>query len=407
LFPDRYDFLTSDEVLLGFITCVCAFRLAIMVTESDVKNPWLRLFDEFRIGTGINLITQALLNYLDILTRSMFLIVFGGVFAASLLAIARRFLPSGDATLQAGTVMVGFDRSSAEIVPLLSYPLVGSVGGGSYFPGTPAIDYAQFEATLARLQPKQIVVSADGAGRIDPSALLTLRLHGASVNSTCELYETLLGRVCCAGREPVDLLLSEAQSGNTQAMAFQAIYTNLIGLILLIAVSPVIAVTTVASALFSGPGPIIEMEERSGFRNIPFQRMRFRTRRTDGTRAYTRVGRVISRLHLADLPLLFNIVRGEMALFGPRPVRREFAARLTGIMPFYSMRFAVKPGIINWGAVQSSRYQVCSCALTEIEYDLYYVKHGSPLLDFEILMRLIFGGKRSQDSHVAFAPAAR
>jgi lipopolysaccharide/colanic/teichoic acid biosynthesis glycosyltransferase len=407
LFPDHFDFLTTDELLLGFFTSAFAFRLAILVTESDVKNPWLRLFDEFRIGTGINLITQALLNYLDILTRSMFLIVIGGMFAASLLAIARRFFPARDDKVQTGTVMVGFDRSSAEMAPLLPYPLVGLVGGQSYFPGTPTVDYSQFETSMAQWQPKQIVVTAEGAARIDPSALLTLRLNGASVNSTCELYESLLGRVSCAGREPVDLLLSEAQSGNSQAMAFQAIYTNLIGLILLIAASPLIAVTTVAIALFSGPGPIIEMEGRSGFRNIPFQRMRFRTRRTDGTLAYTRIGSLISRLRLADLPLLFNIVRGEMALFGPRPVRREFASRLTEIMPFYSMRFAVKPGIINWGAVQSSRYQDCACVLTEIEYDLYYVKHGSPLLDFEILMRLIFGGNRSQDSPAEFAQAAR
>ena len=406
LFPDHFDFLTSQEVLLGFFTCVCGFRLAIMVTESDVKNPWMRLVYEFQVGTGINLITQAVLNYLDILTRSLFLIVVGGAFAASLLAIARRFIPSRGDKLQAGTVMVGFDRSSAEILRLLPYPLVGLVGGPSDSAGTPTADYSRLEEILAHWQPKQIVVTADGAGRIDPSSLLTLRLSGARVNSTSELYEALLGRVCCTGREPVDLLLSEAQSGNTQAMALQAIYTNLIGLILLILLSPLIAATTIAIALFSGPGPIIVMDGRSGFRNIPFRRMHFRTRRTDGARAYTRIGSVISRLHLADLPLLFNIVRGEMALFGPRPVRTEFVGRMTEMIPFYSMRFAVKPGIINWGAVQSSRYQVCASALAEIEYDLYYVKHGSPLLDFEILMRLIFGVKRGQDSRMDFAAAA-
>src|SRR5260370_29474803 len=67
LFPDHFDFLTSEEVLLGFFTCVCGFRLAIMVTESDVNNPWMRLAYEVPVGTRINLITPALLNYVDTL----------------------------------------------------------------------------------------------------------------------------------------------------------------------------------------------------------------------------------------------------------------------------------------------------------------------------------------------------
>src|SRR5579872_6302294 len=172
LFPDNFDFLTYEEVLLGFFTSVCGFRLAIMVTESDVKNPWMRLIYEFQVGTGINLITQAVLNYLDVLTRSLFLIVVGGVFAASLLAIARRLFASRDEKLQAGTVMVGFDRSSAEILRFLPYPLVGLIGGSSDSRGTPVADYSRLEESLTQWQPKQVVVTADGAERIDPSTLL-------------------------------------------------------------------------------------------------------------------------------------------------------------------------------------------------------------------------------------------
>jgi lipopolysaccharide/colanic/teichoic acid biosynthesis glycosyltransferase len=71
------------------------------------------------------------------------------------------------------------------------------------------------------------------------------------------------------------------------------------------------------------------------------------------------------------------------------------------------MRAAVEPGIINWGAVQSRRYQVCTCALTEIEYDLYYVKHGSLLLDFEILTRLFFGPAHRKDSPPELAPTVQ
>src|SRR5271155_4849143 len=114
LFPDNFDFLTSDEGLLGFFTSVCTFWLAVKVTESDdVKNLRRGPFNEFCMGTGLILIVQALLNYLDVLTRSFFLIVVGGALAASLLWIARRLIPLRGAQSQTGTVMVGFDRSSA------------------------------------------------------------------------------------------------------------------------------------------------------------------------------------------------------------------------------------------------------------------------------------------------------
>lgn len=405
LFPDLFDFLTSDEIVLGFLTSVGTFWIAVRLTGFDsVQRDWGTVATAFCVGTGTSLIVQAWLNYLDILTRSIFLIVVGGVFASVMLWIAGRIMPSRGEEFQARTVMIGFDHVSAELVWFLPYPLAAVVGDRSYPPGSQAIPYGELKSALEQFRPQQIVVTRDGAGQVDSSALLYQRLRGARVNSTLELYEDLLGRVCCADRQPVDLLLSQALSGNQQAMLFQAIYTNLIGLAFLLAVFPVLAAVFVF-ALLSGSGGILEAEECCGFRNIPFLRLRFRTRRADGT--YHPAGRLIRWLHLTGAPLLFNIIRGEMALFGPRPVRSEFAARLREIIPFYSMRFAVKPGIISWGGALSPGSGDRSSVLTEIESDLYYVKHGSPLLDLEILLRLIFPAKPRDESQVALAPAGQ
>lgn len=415
IYPDRFDNLTSDEAVLGFLTCVGTFWVAIRLTESDnITNDWLRLTNALCIGTGINLIVQALFNYLDILTRSMFLIVIGGILATTLLAIASSLLPSREGAFQASSLLVGFDHASAKLVGLLPYPVAAVVGDKSTSVA-PEVPYPQFEKTLSAIRPRQIVVTVDSGGWIDPSALLSQRLNGAYVNSSSELYEEMLGRVCCAGRAPVDLLLSKALSGNQEAMAFQAIYTNLLGLGLLILASPVI-LAVAALTLVIGSGPILEREECRGFRNIPFLRMRFRTKRADGS--YHAAGRLIAWLRLTNLPLLFNVIRGEMALFGPCPVRREFADRLAEIVPFYSMRFAVKPGIVDWGDVQAKHTPVAAqpiagsapqprrSVLIGIEYDLYYVKHASPVLDFEILMRLLFEGKRRANSPTELASAA-
>jgi lipopolysaccharide/colanic/teichoic acid biosynthesis glycosyltransferase len=206
------------------------------------------------------------------------------------------------------------------------------------------------------------------------------------------LYESQLHRIYCRGSQPVDLLLSPALSPESRTLAIQAIYTNLIGLCLLIVLSPLLLVVGLAVALFSGAGPVFETVECAGFRNIPFLLLRFRTRRAGKTGRITPIGRLLSRLHLVNLPQLFNVVRGEMALFGPRPVRRAFVQRLTEIMPFYAMRLSVKPGMIGWAPATTD--SAFANELTQIEYDLYYVKHNSPQLDVEILMRTLFGGAR-------------
>ena len=100
----------------------------------------------------------------------------------------------------------------------------------------------------------------------------------------------------------------------------------------------------------------------------------------------TRLGRAITRLHLANLPQLINVVRGEMALVGPQAVRQDFAHFLTGLMPFYSHRFSVKPGIMGWAQLHLTSHGLPSDECLQAEYDLYYIKQGSPWLDGQILL---------------------
>jgi lipopolysaccharide/colanic/teichoic acid biosynthesis glycosyltransferase len=184
----------------------------------------------------------------------------------------------------------------------------------------------------------------------------------------------------------MDLLLSSSLRGDSRTMAIQAIYTNLIGLSFLVAVSPLLLLLSLVIAVSSGGGPVFESVDCAGFRYIPFQRLRFRTLRTDGSGQMTRLGRAITRLHLANLPQLINVVRGEMALVGPRAVRQDLAYFLTGLMPFYSHRFSVKPGIMGWAQLHLSAPGLPSDECLQVEYDLYYIKEGSPWLDGQILL---------------------
>jgi lipopolysaccharide/colanic/teichoic acid biosynthesis glycosyltransferase len=145
----------------------------------------------------------------------------------------------------------------------------------------------------------------------------------------------------------------------------------------------------VAVGFFSGPGPVFEGFECAGFQYIPFRVMRFRTTRLDGTGTMTSAGRLITRLHLTNLPLLLNVVRGDMALVGPRPVRSEFANYLTEVMPFYAHRFSVRPGIVGWAQMHVPKGVRLPDECRQIEYDLFYIKAASLWLDAEIMMESI------------------
>ncbi len=388
-YPDNYGYLTSDEVLLGFVTDVCTVWVGFQLLEATGD---VHFMDLLLVGTGLDLIAQALLNYFALLTRSLFLIVAGVLVSAMLLSLTKRWLRTASAGSPRGILMVGLDPLTQRLASSLGQPVLGMVGDASACPaGIPHLgEESELEEVLERTRPAYILMSDTSLARISPSLLLPQRLRGVMVRTTPGLYESQLQRIYCRGSQPVDLLLSPALSPESRILAIQAIYTNLIGLVLLIVLSPVLFVVSLAVALFSGAGPVFETVECSGFRNIPFLLLRFRTRRSGKKGGATWIGSLISRWHLVNLPQLFNVVRGEMALFGPRPVRRAFAQRLTEIMPFYAMRLSVKPGLIGWAPRPTGL--VFANELTQIEYDLYYVKHNSPQLDAEILMRTLSGG---------------
>ncbi len=412
LFPENYARLTPEELAGGFLVSVVTFWAAVGLCErAGEEDSWPLLFQQFCVGTGLSMVAHAIFNYFQLLTRSFFLIVVGGLFAAILLGIAKLWIfprIQGRAVIPpSGVLIVGSHPMAHALARSLGEPILGAIGSPSYGADStiPVLgEFCQFEEIVSGRRPTHILMAGEAwTATISPSALWQLRLRGVTVSDISGLYEKMFERVYCRGLYPAEMLLSPALSADSRTMAIQAIYTNLIGLFFLIALSPVLAVTTLAVA-FSGPGPILESVECSGFQKISFRLLRFRTRKTDGRGAAARVERIISRLHLVNLPRLINIVRGEMALFGPRPIRREFARQLTEMMPFYSIRFSVKPGLLGWS---QAHLAPAVDELREIEYDMYYIKQASPLLDLEILIRMLFRRRKPESPSAEFARSAR
>jgi lipopolysaccharide/colanic/teichoic acid biosynthesis glycosyltransferase len=172
-------------------------------------------------------------------------------------------------------------------------------------------------------------------------------------------------------------------------MALQSIYSNLLGLLFFVCAVPVLALARVAIRI-SSRGPATISELCAGMDGIPFTASRLRCTETDNPRKATAVGRCIRALHLEYLPRIGNVVRGEMSLVGPAPVRIEFAEYLSALIPVYRQRQIVKPGLTGWTQINTTDTDLPD-AIREVETDLYYTKYMSVALDAYILLHTLRG----------------
>jgi len=170
-----------------------------------------------------------------------------------------------------------------------------------------------------------------------------------------------------------------------------------IGTLGLLLCAPLIAVAVLAIRLTSR-GPAFYSQTRVGLYNQPFRIYKLRSMRTDAEKSgaqwarkrddrVTPVGRILRKTRIDELPQFWNILRGDMAFIGPRPERPEFTRELAEKIPFYEKRHLVKPGLTGWAQIHYPYGASVEDARCKLEYDLYYVKHGSLQLDLHILVR--------------------
>ncbi|HEV2661019.1 MAG TPA: sugar transferase, partial [Ktedonobacteraceae bacterium] len=171
----------------------------------------------------------------------------------------------------------------------------------------------------------------------------------------------------------------------------------LCGLLALLLALPVVGVLIALDS----PGPIFYRQERLGYRGKKFAIYKFRSMRLDAEREgraawtsehdprITGIGRFMRATHLDELPQVLNVLRGEMSVIGPRPEREEFVKELEKTVPFYRCRLMVKPGLSGWAQVKYHYGRSDYDALVKLQYDLYYIKHQSFLLDVFILLKTV------------------
>ena len=289
-------------------------------------------------------------------------------------------------------------------------PLATIVG---YFPGpnekqstVPAGDCLSTEQSLTqtaqRLDVDEIIVALTErrSGSMPLRELLDCKLAGVRVFDITTYFERMLGQIRVDFVNAGWLIFGDGFNQGFYRTAIKRVFDILCSLVLIVLSAPIMLITAVAIKLESR-GPIFYRQERVGAANRVFKVSKFRSMRTDAEKdgkprwaaaqddRVTRVGGVIRRLRIDELPQLFNVLSGDMSLVGPRPERPFFVEQLTNEIPYYAVRHSIKPGVTGWAQVRYQYGSTIEDSQEKLQYDLYYVKNHSLFLDCVVLFETV------------------
>jgi sugar transferase (PEP-CTERM system associated) len=255
------------------------------------------------------------------------------------------------------------------------------------------------EDTVKHLGVNEIIVAVreQRGGVLPLRSLLECRLNGVQVTDLARYFERVHGRVPIESLKVSWLIYGDGYRQGWLRSFVKRLFDISATATLLVFTLPIMAIMALSIAIESG-GPVIYRQDRVGRGGRKFTLLKFRSMGLDAEKdgrpswavandsRVTRVGRFMRRTRIDELPQLINVLRGEMSLVGPRPERPEFVAMLTEQIPFYGVRHSVKPGITGWAQVRYSYGSTIEHAVKKLEYDLYYVKNHTLLLDLLILI---------------------
>lgn len=257
------------------------------------------------------------------------------------------------------------------------------------------------EAVTKRERADQIVIAlGERRGTLPVELLLRLKSQGLLIRDGVEVYETLTGKVPVGSLRLSWLLFSRGFRVSRPMLLYKRAFSVIFSVVGLVVGLPLMAIIAAAIRLDS-KGPILFRQDRVGQRGRVFRLIKFRsmleTADPDGVyrpvqendSRITRVGRVLRRTRLDELPQLWNILLGDMYFVGPRPFvpnqERECAEKI----PFYSQRWAVRPGATGWAQVNREYCATLEDNAEKLAYDLFYIKNMSVGLDLLILFKTI------------------
>jgi sugar transferase (PEP-CTERM system associated) len=399
------------------------WRIAVAVTCIIVGIYFHDLYEHFRIRSrilllqqmgiviGIAFLVQALLGYLrlrDLMLPTRLMII--GSSMVLILLPSWRILYSNTVFKAMGAERVLFLGTSAVVQEigrhLAGHPEAGftvlgyvdNVDDGTDLPGGENLGpISALREIVDRLRPDRIVVGMpERRERLPVNQLLDLRLSGLQIDDAMTTYEATFSRISTRDLRPSQLIFSTELGPRQGRVMLQSIYSTAIAMVVAAITLPVMLLVAVLVKL-SSPGPALFRQQRVGKNDVLFTLYKFRSMYRDAEATsgavwakqddprITTVGRWLRRLRLDELPQLFNVLKGEMSMVGPRPERPEFVTELVQRIPYYRQRHCVKPGITGWAQINQKYGDTIEDTITKLEYDLYYIKNLAPALDAIIM----------------------
>jgi lipopolysaccharide/colanic/teichoic acid biosynthesis glycosyltransferase len=240
------------------------------------------------------------------------------------------------------------------------------------------------EEAVGQHRPDWIVIGGQvGIAAPQVDDLVDLRFSGLHVEDLESFYERTTGRAHAASILPSEPVFAEGLLPNPVNVRLQSIYATLGVLVALPIALPLMGAAALATRVTSR-GPVLLRDRRVGLCGHPFTMYRLRV-----TSSGTGIARLVTELGLDRLPQLWNVLRGDMSLVGPEADRLEFAELLNQAIPLHRWRLLVQPGMIGWAQIHKATDRYGLDVIRRLEYDLYYMKNLSPLLDLFVFLRWV------------------
>jgi sugar transferase (PEP-CTERM system associated) len=256
---------------------------------------------------------------------------------------------------------------------------------------------------VRREQIDEVVVGVDERrGGLPIEELLECRERGITITDLTTFFERESGRLQLVLVDPSWLVFSGGFDATPLHRISKRCFDLAAATLILLLSWPFMLLVAMAIRLESGPGqPILYRQERVGERGEPFWLLKFRSMRTDAEcdgvarwasrddARVTHVGHIIRKLRLDELPQLWNVLKGEMSIVGPRPERPPFVTDLVARIRYYNLRHCLKPGITGWAQLLYPYGASEQEAAEKLKYDLFYVKNHNLLFDLLILIQTV------------------
>ncbi len=245
-----------------------------------------------------------------------------------------------------------------------------------------------------------IVAMPDRRGTIPMQELLKLRMRGIKIEEATSWLEKMSGKIEVENLYPSWLIFGDGFRRSPIFIAVRRVLSTFISLVGLILTLPLLPLIMLAVRLDS-EGPVFYTQTRVGKAGKLFKVVKFRTMRQDAEAAngaqwagdndprVTRVGKILRKTRLDEIPQMWCVLKGDMAFVGPRPERPEFIALLSKEIPFYGVRHMVRPGVTGWAQIKYKYGSTIEDAREKLQYDLFYIKNASIGLDLLIMFQTV------------------